>query len=184
MKKQKPNYYDKKIIIARCDKKGNILGEIERWEAHEKGVLHRAFTVAVFYKGNLIVQHRKHPVFDGVLDVTSSSHQAYKKGELQDTIEATYLTLKREWNLDRNDLVKQPKDLGWIYYKAKDSFSIYTEHEICNVVVCTVKKLPIAVSEVAYGYSVISKKELGNTSSRLYSQLAPWVKVMISKDLL
>ncbi|MDO8269547.1 MAG: hypothetical protein Q7T54_02650 [Candidatus Levybacteria bacterium] len=178
------SYYKKKITIARCDRNGNILGEIERWEAHEKGILHRAFTVALFYKEKLIVQHRKHPVFDGVFDVTSSSHQVYSKGVLQDTIEATYLTLEREWDIKKSDLIKLPKDLGTIYYKARDTHSIYTEHEVCNVVVATVKKLPEIVEEVSYGYSLASKKELSDRTSRLYNNLAPWVKAMLEKNLL
>lgn len=184
MKNSKSAYYKQKIMIAKCDKRGNILGAIERWEAHEKAVLHRAFTVAIFYKGDLIVQHRKHPVFDGVLDVTSSSHQVYDGEKLQDTIEATLLTLKREWNLDKKSLLRKPNDLGTIYYKARDKFSIYTEHEVCNVVVCEIKKLPTIVTDVAYGYSVVSKKELYDKKSRLYSQLAPWVQAMIKEKLL
>ena len=178
------NYYKKKIMIAACDKKGNILGEIEIWEAHEKGILHRAFAVAIVYKGKYIIQHRKHPVFDGVFDVTSSSHQVYMRETLQDTIEATYQCLEREWNITKKDLVKQPKDLGTVYYKAKDKFSIYTEHEVCNVVVCEVKNLPEIVEEVSYGYSLATKKELLNKSSRLYQGLAPWVWPMIDKNLL
>lgn len=184
MKKDISGYYKQKIMIARCDRQGNILGEIERWEAHEKGILHRALTVALFYKDKILIQHRKHPVFDGVLDVTSSSHQIYKEEKLQDTIEATLNTLKREWNIDPSDLLKQPKDHGWVYYRAKDKYSIYTEHEVCNVVTATVKKLPEPNLDVSYGYSLATRDELFNTSSRLFSQLAPWVKVMIKKNLL
>jgi isopentenyl-diphosphate delta-isomerase len=178
------NYYKQKIMIAKCDKKGTILGEIERWEAHEKAILHRAFTVAIFYKGQILLQHRKHPVFDGVLDVTSSSHQIFDNGKLQDTVDATYACLLREWGVSRQDLVKQPEDLGWVYYRAKDSFSIYTEHELCNIVVCEVKELPQPNHDVSYGYSLATKKELATTSSRLFSSLAPWVKVMIKSGLL
>ncbi len=170
-------------MIARCDRKGNILGAIERWEAHEKAVLHRAFTAAVIYDGKFLIQHRKHPVFDGILDVTSSSHQVYSDGILQDTVEATYECLKREWNIDKKEIVKI-KDLGTVYYKAKDEFSIYTEHEICNVIICEVKKLPKVNYEVSYGYSLASKKDLYNPKTRLYKNLAPWVKAMIKENLL
>lgn len=177
------NYYGKKIIIAKCNKKGEVLGSIERWEAHKKAILHRAFTVAIFYKGKLIVQHRKHPVFDGTFDVTSSSHQIYENGKLQDTIEAVIDCLKREWGLLRKDVIGL-KDLGTIYYKAKDKFSIYTEHEICNIVVCKVNKLPKPNLDVCYGYCLMSKKELQNPKLHSNYILAPWVKVMIKKKLL
>ena len=49
----KPNinsYYKQKQMIARVDRQGNILGQIEKWEAHRKGILHKAFTVAIIYK--------------------------------------------------------------------------------------------------------------------------------------
>ncbi len=184
MEKIKHPHYEKKIIIAKCNKKGDILGGIERWEAHKKGILHRAFTVAIVYKNKFLIQHRKHPVFDGALDITSSSHQLYENGKLQDTIEATFMTLKREWNIEKKDLLKQPKDLGTIYYKAKDKFSIYTEHEVCNIVVCEVKKLPSPNLDFAYGYSMASKKELSNTSSRIFAQIVPWVQTMIKENKL
>ncbi len=171
-------------MIATCDKKGNITGEIERWEAHEKGILHRAFTVALIYKGQFIIQHRKHPVFDGVLDVTSSSHQIYSNGQLQDTIEATHLTLEREWNLGKKDLIESPKDHGWVYYKAKDKYSIYWEHEVCNIVTVKVKEMPNPVLDIAYGMSLASREEISNKDSQLYQDLAPWVKVMIDQEFL
>lgn len=184
MNKEISEYYKKRITIATCDKLGNITGEIERWEAHEKGILHRAFTVALLYKNKIIIQHRKHPVFNGVFDVTSSSHQTYSKGIFQNTIEATYKTLEREWNLNEKDLLEKPKDLGTVYYKAKDKFSIYWEHEVCNIVTVKVKKLPEIVEEVAYGMSLVDAKDLKDTNSRLYQNLAPWVKVMIEKKFL
>lgn len=177
------SYYKQKIIIAKCDKKGNILGPIERWEAHEKAILHRAFTVAVYYKDKLLVQHRRHPVFDGTFDVTSSSHQVYKKGSLQDTIEASLACLKREWKIAKKDVFEM-RDLGTIYYKAKDKFSIYTEHEVCNIVVCSVKKLPKPNYEVSYGYSLLSKQELNKNRGIIYENLAPWVKVMLKEKML
>ena len=171
-------------MIARCDKKGNILGGIERWEAHEKAILHRAFAVAIFYKGKIILQHRKHPVFDGVFDATSSSHQLFEKGKLQDTLEATYECLKREWNIEKKDLLSSPKDMGTVYYKTKDKFSIYSEHEVCNVVTCTVKKLPIPNMDVAYGYSLVTPEELANPISRLSDNLAPWIATMVKEKFL
>lgn len=177
------DYYSQKIIIAKCNKDGEILGPVERWEAHKNAILHRAFTVAVYFNGKLLVQHRRHPVFDGIFDVTSSSHQVFENGKLQDTIEASLECLKREWRLNKNSIFGL-QDLGTIYYKAKDKYSIYTEHEICNVVICEVKKIPKPNMEVCYGYSLVSKKELSNTNSHTYQNLAPWVKAMIKKGLI
>ena len=183
----KPNinsYYKQKQMIARVDRQGNILGQIEKWEAHRKGILHKAFTVAIIYKNKLIIQHRKHIAFDGVFDVTISSHQLFVDDKLEDTITATLKTLKREWNIEKKDLVKPIVNEGCVYYKAKDKYSEFTEHEMCDLLVCEIKTLKEPNFDFAYGYSLISKKELSNTSSRLYQNLAPWVKVMIKGKLL
>lgn len=171
-------------MIATCDKKGNITGEIERWEAHEKGILHRAFTLVLIYKGQYILQHRKHPLFDGVYDITSSSHQIMKTGKLEDTVAASTRTLFREWKIKKSDVIGKMKVRGAIYYKAKDPNSIYTEHEYCDIVEIKVKRIPEPNYEVAYGFSLASIKDLSNKKSRIYDSLAPWVKVAIEKKLL
>lgn len=171
-------------IIARVDKSGNVTGGIERWEAHKKGVLHRAFTLALVYKTYYILQHRKHPVFDGVFDITSSSHQLMGSGKLEDTLESARKCLFREWKISESDILGEFKHKGAIYYKAKDSNSIYTEHEICDIVEIRVKKIPEPNYDVAYGCSLLTKNELTNRRSQTYSLLAPWVKKMIKKKLL
>jgi isopentenyl-diphosphate delta-isomerase len=171
-------------MIAMCDKKGNILGEIEKWEAHKKGILHRAFTVAIVHKNKLLVQHRKHVAFDGVFDVTISSHQLMVNGKLEDTVQSTLSTLKREWNITKNDLVKPIRNDGAVYYKARDQYSEFIEHEVCDILVAEIKSLKLPNFDFAYGYSIVTRKELYNKSSHLYKNLAPWVKVMIKNQLL
>ncbi len=174
------DYLKQKQIIAKVDKVGNIIGEIEKWEAHKKGILHKALSVTLTYKGKYIIQHRKHPAFDGVYDLTSSSHQLIVGGILQSTLEATYSCLKREWNLEKKDLKKTIVH-GSIYYKAKDPKSIYTEHEVCEMLTIEVKKMPMPNFEFAYGFSLLSKDEITNKDSRIYGLLAPWTKVAIEK---
>ncbi len=177
------DYYQQKQIIAGVDKNGNVIGKIEKWEAHRKGIPHKALTVALVYNGQFVVQHRKHPAFDGVFDITSSSHQIYVNGKLQTTPEATYDCLKREWDLEKNDL-GELKNLGTIYYKAKDPKSIYTEHEMCEILIAEIKSKPNPNPDFAYGFSLASKQELQNTNSEIYKHLAPWVKKMIEENKL
>lgn len=178
------SYYKQKQMLARVNRKGNILGEIEKWEAHKKGILHKAFTVAIIYKNKLLVQHRKHVAFDGVFDVTISSHQLFVNGKLEDTITATLNTLKREWNIEKKDLIKPIVNEGCVYYKAKDKYSEFTEHEMCDLLVCEIKTLKEPNFDFAYGYSLVSKEELKRKDSRLYKNLAPWVLVMIKEKFL
>lgn len=177
------SYYKKPQIIARVDRDGNVIGKIDKWEAHEKGILHKALTISLIYKNQFVVQHRRHPAFDGILDITSSSHQLFIDNKLQPTIETAYDCLKREWNLDRDDL-GEIKNLGFIYYKAKDPKSIYTEHEVCEILVAEVNIEPKPNLDFAYGFSLMNKQELQNKKSEIYKKLAPWVKVIIEENKL
>lgn len=171
------SYYKQKQIIARVDETGKVIGKIEKWEAHKKGILHKALTVALIYNGQYVIQHRKHPAFDGVYDITSSSHQLFIDGKLQTTEDATYECLKREWNLDKNDL-GEIKNLGSIYYKAKDPKSIYSEHEMCEILIAELKFKPQPNLDFAYGSLLADKEELKN------KKLAPWVIEAIKQNKL
>lgn len=177
------NYYNQKQYIARVNKKGEIFGKIEKWEAHKKGVLHKALSVALIYKGQYLLQHRKHPAFDGVFDLSSSTHQIYINEILQDTVEATINSLEREWGLTKNDFKKHPEINGTIYYRAKDPRSIFIEHEMCDMLSVEIKRLPKPNYEFSYGYSLVDKKTLTNKNSLIYKNLAPWSKVAIKNKL-
>ncbi len=177
------SYYKQKQIIAKVDRQGNIIGQIEKWEAHKKGILHRALTVTLIHKDQFVIQHRRHPAFDGVFDITSSSHQIFIDGKLQTSEEATYECLKREWNLERKN-ISNLKNLGAIYYKTKDPKSIYTEHEVCEILVVKINVKPKPNYDFAYGFSLISKQELLNKKSRIYENLAPWVIEAIKQNML
>ena len=178
------DYYKRQQLIAKVDRKGNIIGKIEKWEAHRLGILHKGFTVAVFYKDYLIMQHRKHRAFNGVFDITSSSHRLFINGKLEDTIGATYDALKRELNIAKSDLISKPKNLGFVYYKAKDPKSEFTEHEIDDVLTVKVKKIPTPNLEFAYGISLVRRNEILNKKSRIYNNLTPWAKVIIKNNIL
>ncbi len=103
---------------------------------------------------------------------------------MQTTLEATYECLEREWGITKKDLLYAPKNLRAVYYKAKDKKSIYTEHEVCEILVSKVKKLPTPNFDFAYGFSLVKKQELLNKKSRLFENLAPWVIETIKQKML
>jgi isopentenyl-diphosphate delta-isomerase len=174
------NYYDTTQFIAQVNKAGEILGQVEKWEAHKKSILHRAFSVIIEYKGLYLLQHRKHPVFDGVFDLSCSSHPTYKGTKLEEDEIAVLKTLKREWGMTNKDIKGRVQNIGVIYYKAIDPKSRYTEHELCEQFLVTVKTLPKPNADFAYGYSLVTKEELQKKSSRLYENLAPWAKKTVT----
>lgn len=81
-------------IIA-VDEKDKELGPIEKMEAHEKGVLHRAFSIFIFNsKDQLLLQKRYNGKYHsgGLWTNTCCSHPRYKE-ELE---EAIHRRLKEE----------------------------------------------------------------------------------------
>jgi isopentenyldiphosphate isomerase len=174
-------YYNEQQIIPKTDKNGNIIGQIEKWEAHKKGILHKGFSIVLVYKGKYILQHRRHPAFDGFYDLSTSSHQLWVDGGFQSIEDAAIEALKREWvNIV---LIDKPKILGTVYYNAKDPKSIYTEHEVCDILEVSVRELPVQNLEFAYGHILVTNAELKYKSGKIYKNLSPWSKKSIEEDL-
>ena len=178
------DYLSKLLYIPQVDKDDNIIKPVERWEAHEKGILHRAHTVLIRYQDQIVLQHRKHPVFNDVFDATISSHPLYIKDQLEDMMTAVYRTLEREWHIKKEDLNKQPTFESKIYYQAHDPHSKYQEHEICHIYSCEIKEITVPDFECAYGFSLQPEEKIKDVHSPLYPLLAPWVKEMINQKAL
>lgn len=176
------SYYQEKLYVPMVNRQDEDLGAIERWEAHEKGLLHRGFSVAIKVDGQLLLQHRKHPVFDQTIDIGCSSHQLCdpRTGKVEDMIDAIGRTLQREWQIDAEDMKTAPIFKGVFYYKARDPLSQYTEHEMCHVYELEVKKVHQPDPAVSYGWSLMPLQKLTQAKSPIYKALTPWAKSMIS----
>ncbi len=177
------SYYQKKQFLARMNADNRIVETVEKWKAHEEGILHRGFTVALLYKNQFILQHRKHPAFDGYFDLTCSSHPVYKGECLQRDEDAVFEALKREWNIEQS-FVKNIKLLGSVVYKAKDRNSGYTEHEFCLLYQGEIDITPLPNFDYAYGFSLADKKNLDGKTFPAKSLFAPWVKIFIENGLI
>lgn len=171
------NYYKQIQYLAEVDKDNNILGKIEKWQAHKNNILHRGFTAILYFQNQVILQHRKHPVFDKVYDFSFSSHQIYINDKLQDDTLAIYNGLKREWNLNIGDLIQPPEFITKFYYQAKDQNSQYFEHEIDYIYKVKLKKLPKPDLKYADGMEIIDQSKI-KALPQLFPNLAPWVKII------
>ncbi|MEN9327943.1 MAG: hypothetical protein RI947_751 [Candidatus Parcubacteria bacterium] len=175
------DYYKKALYIPQVDEDDNVLGKVERWEAHKKGILHRGFTVALVYKGRFICQHRKHPVFDGVIDLTASSHPLYTNKTIQTIPDAATDTLKREWNIDAASL--SPLTFkGKVIYSSFDG--TYTEHELCHFYMAETDTLPTANLDFSYGFSLLTVEDFQKSNAPLMKALAPWVREALNAHIL
>ncbi len=178
------DYYKESQYLAQVDINDCITGRVERWLAHEQGILHRGFTVILTYKGSFVLQHRKHPAFNHFFDLTFSSHQLYKKKVLQNDEDAISETLKREWDILPDQLPSRFEFLGKIYYKAKDPESIYTEHEIDYIYKAELNNPPNPNPDFAYGYKLVNKNTILTQGKNSSLRFTPWVATMLRKDLI
>lgn len=176
------DYYKAVQFLAVVDRKDNIIGKMEKWEAHKKGVLHRAYTAILQYEDSIILQHRKHPVFDDVYDLSFSSHQIYKNNSLQTNESAIYEGLLREWNISKKEIV-EIKFLNKIYYKAKDNKSEFFDHEIDYIFLIEVNVIPKANLNYAYGQKIVHKANIISEIKKLQLNLAPWVEKILEMKL-
>lgn len=170
------DYYQEVQYIPLCNTDGTITGQGERWDVHKKGILHRGFTVVLSLKTCFVLQRRRHPVFDDVVDLTSSSHPLMIQGQMEDEREAVARCLSREWHLDIKD-TSMIKKRGAIVYKAHDNAG-YTEHEFCTFYDVKIDTLNPPDFAYAYGYEVVEKDYFSNHHDRF--NLAPWVSVGIA----
>jgi len=177
------DYYKEKQFIAEVNEKDEILGKIGKWDAHKKGILHRGYTAIITFEDQVILQHRKHPVFDNVFDFSFSSHPIYVKDALQENIVAILEGLQREWGIHAEDVVDDIKLVKKFQYKAFDDVSGNYEHEIDYIYNVELSKLPEPNYEFAYGFFTLHKNHLEKLEDpRIQSLLAPWVNVMLKKD--
>lgn len=176
------NYYKEKQYIAEVNEADEIIGKIEKWDAHKKGILHRGYTAIITFEDQLVLQHRKHPVFNNVYDFSFSSHQIYVKDKIQDNVVSILEGLQREWGVHAEDVIDDIKLVKKIHYKTFDDISGYYEHEIDHVYSVELSKLPTPNYEFAYGFYVIHKNHIDTLlDPRIHSLLAPWAHKIIEE---
>jgi isopentenyldiphosphate isomerase len=171
------NYLKIKQSLAWVDKKDQILNQVDKWEAHKGGILHRGFTVILKYQNQYYLQHRKHLVFDNTFDFTFSSHQLYLNNLLEDDKSSIIRNLKREFIFSEDDL--NLKYLDKVYYKQTDKNSEFTEHEIDYIYLATLKNPLVPNLEYSYGVLLVTREMLLDKNGFIYKNLAPWAKKLI-----
>lgn len=121
--------------VILVDTNDNALGTMEKMEAHEKGVLHRAFSILLFDSaGKLLLQKRSKNKYhsSGLWTNTCCSHPL--PGETLE--EATRRRLQEEMGID----LQPAYSYTFIYKAALDSN--LTEHELDHVFIGTYDGTP------------------------------------------
>ena len=124
---------NEKVILV--DQSDNKIGLMDKMEAHEKGVLHRAFSVFIFNKSNeLMLQKRAHSKYHspGLWTNTCCSHQR----DDESNIEAGKRRLFEEMGFT-TDLTETT---SFIYRAAFDNDLI--EHELDHILIGSYENSP------------------------------------------
>lgn len=173
------NYLSQKINLIKIDKKDQIKGPIERWEAHREGILHRGFTCIIRINDLYIVQKRKHKVFNNVFDLSFSSHPIFINQKIEKIEDSIKKSFKREWIFKGKIL--SLKFLDKYYYKVKDEVSGFWENEINYLFLLTLKGEIEHNPDFAYGMDVLTIENLLKKFKQF--NFAPWVKKIPLKKI-
>lgn len=163
---------DEQIILA-VDDKGEFSGEyIPKMAGHiGKGRRHLAISVLLYNsKGEVLLQKRKHKIFDKIWDVTAATHPLHKPDGSDETLEdAARRCLKQEYGISE----KMPlKNLGFFNYFAK--YNEYCENEHCAILTGEYDG-PIDLNpEAGYSYKWIKEDEFLKDIKENPENYSPW----------
>ncbi|EKD90795.1 MAG: hypothetical protein ACD_30C00090G0016 [uncultured bacterium] len=164
---------DDQIILA-VDDNGKFRGEyIPKWEGHTgSGKRHLAITVLIYNsKGEVLLQKRKHKVFDDIWDLTGATHPLHTKDGDETVEEATWRCLEREYGI--KEKVKL-KNLGFFNYFAK--YGSLCENEHCAMVIGEYNGNLNLNEEVGYGYKWMDKNKFLKEVKKNSCEFTEWTK--------
>lgn len=118
---------DNQIILA-CDNQGKFLEYIPKTVGHTgKGRRHLAITVLVLNsEGELLLQRRKHKIFDNIWDFTASTHLLHTIDKDETIEEAALRALRQEYQIENVSL----KRVGEFNYFAQIGNFCENEHDV------------------------------------------------------
>ena len=116
------------ILVDKADRK---IGYASKEDCHQgRGKRHRAFvTILLDSKNRVLLQKRRHRLFDGLWDFTAISHPLRMDDKNEDYQEASDRALKKEMAIGSVPI----RNIGGFNYFAKDGKNC--ENEYCAVLV-------------------------------------------------
>ena len=149
-------------------------GQMDKMEAHEKGVLHRAFSVFIFNsKRELLLQQRAMSKYHcaGLWTNTCCSHPRIGESNIQ----AAKRRLMEEMGMDC--------ELNYLFkftYRAVFEDGL-TEHEVDHVFFGMSDKLPVINHDEVEGFKYMGLEALAQDISVNPSAYTPWLRICLDK---
>jgi isopentenyl-diphosphate delta-isomerase len=162
--------------VVLVDESDNEIGTMEKMEAHEKGVLHRAFSVFTFNsKGELLLQRRAFSKYHsgGLWSNTCCSHP--REGEAPK--DAAHRRLQEEMGF----VCELSKAFDFIYKSELDQG--LTEHEFDHVFIGKFDGVPDINQQEVHEYKHITLEDLVEEISKNPQDYTEWFKICLAETL-
>jgi isopentenyl-diphosphate delta-isomerase len=161
--------------VVLVDEKDNPIGLMEKMEAHEKALLHRAFSVFIFNKkGELMLQQRAASKYHSPLLWTNTCCSHQRNGETN--LEAGKRRLEEEMGF-----VTEIKEVFSFIYKAPFDNGL-TEHELDHVMVGSYEDAPNINKEEVESYKWMTLEDVKSDIENNPEIYTAWFKIIFDKS--
>ena len=166
---------EENVILV--DEQDNQLGLMPKMQAHEKAVLHRAFSVFIFNdKGELMLQQRAAHKYHSPLLWTNTCCSHQRDGE--SNIEAGKRRLIEEMGFKTN-----LKEIFSFVYKAPFDNGL-TEHELDHVMIGNFNGTPIINPDEVASYKWMTLEEVKKDIELQTKLYTAWFKIIFKETYL
>lgn len=163
---------EENVILV--DRQDNQIGLMPKLEAHEKALLHRAFSVFVFNdKGELMLQQRAAHKYHSPLLWTNTCCSHQRAGETN--IQAGRRRLREEMGFEC-----ELEDTFWFIYKAPFDNGL-TEHELDHVLIGYYDDDPEINPEEVNDFQWISLDDLTRDMEENSEKYTVWFKIIFNE---
>ena len=161
--------------VILVDEQDNPIGLMEKIEAHEKALLHRAFSVFVFNsKGELMLQQRAAEKYHSPLLWTNTCCSHQRDGET--SLEAGKRRLQKEMGF-----VCELEEVFWFIYKAPFDNGL-TEHELDHVMVGKFEGEPEINKEEVEAYKWMPLEDVKNDIEKQPEIYTEWFNIIFKES--
>ncbi|MFT5762194.1 MAG: isopentenyl-diphosphate delta-isomerase [Polaribacter sp.] len=160
--------------VVLVDENDNQIGLMPKMEAHEKGLLHRAFSVFTFNdKGELLLQQRAADKYHSPLLWTNTCCSHQRNGET--SLEAGKRRLQEEMGFS-----SELEEVFSFIYKAPFDNGL-TEHELDHVMIGDYNKNPVINREEVEAFKWMRLEEVKVDMEKNPTIYTEWFKIIFNE---
>ncbi len=161
-------------LVILVNENDEVLGEMEKMEAHRKGVLHRAISVLVFNsKGEWLLQQRAGIKYHSGLLWSNTTCTHPMSGE--ETIDAAHRRLMEEMGM------KSPLKKAFSFQYKAELDGDMIEHELDHVFIGESDNVPEINKEEVENYKYISTEQLQSHMDSSPDEFTEWFKILFDR---